>query len=168
MTNSNRNHLERMVVSRKQTALMLDSTKWANDFTWDEIYQLAEYVDAYQCRKGTVLLEQGQSDQKMMIILSGKVDVMKRRSETESQHLATLKAGQTLGEMSIVDKEPRSAMAYAKTGVKFLSLTKENLDQLATNHPALAYAFQCKISRMLSKRLRLASGMLVELNNLDA
>ena len=157
--------LERLTIPKDQIALILDSPQWANDFKWQQILQLAAYFEAYRCKRGVVLLEQGEADRRMMVIVSGIVDIVKRRGSQEPQQLAKLRAGHTLGEMSMIDDEPRSASAVTASGVKLLLITKESVDRLAVENPSLGYEFVLKISRMLSQRLRLTTGMLIELNN---
>ena len=156
--------MERLSIPKDRIALMLDSTQWANDFDWEQILQLAKYFAAYRCRRGTILVEQGETDQRMMLIVSGQVNIVKDSKDDAAQVLATLRAGHSLGEMSMVDKEPRSATAQAVTGVQLLMITEANAQKLAADNPYLAYCFITKICRMLSQRLRRTSGMLIELN----
>lgn len=161
----NTQELERLTIPKDRIALMLDSTQWANDFDWEQILKLASYFAAYRCRRGTILVKQGEVDQRMMLIVSGQVNILKETSEDNSQVLATLRGGHSLGEMAMVDKEPRSATAVAASGVQLLMITHANIRRLATENPYLAYCFVTKICRMLSQRLRRTSGMLLEFND---
>ncbi len=154
--------LERITFSKIRIAELLDSTRWANEFSWEDIVQLAAYFDAYKARKGAVIVKEGHGDQRMAIIVSGHIDIVKRLSNLKTKPLAKLRTGQTLGEMSMIDNEPRSATAIAATEVELLIMSRASFIKLGDEKPKLALALTLKLARMLSQRLRSTSGQLVE------
>jgi CRP-like cAMP-binding protein len=62
----------------------------------------------------------------------------------------------------LIDDEPRSATARVTRPAELLVLTKESFERMSREHPRLALQFTFTIARLLSRRLRLASGMLVD------
>jgi CRP-like cAMP-binding protein len=64
--------------------------------------------------------------------------------------------------MALIDDEPRSATARVTQPAQLLVLTKDRFERIGTEHPRLALLFTFTVARLLSKRLRLASGMLVD------
>jgi len=68
--------------------------------------------------------------------------------------LTTLRAPDFFGEMSLIDKEYRSATVRARTEATMLHLTAENLAGFRKNHKD-GFAFVViNIARVLSNRLR--------------
>ena len=68
----------------------------------------------------------------------------------------------SLGEMTIVDGEPRSATAVAVASSTLAVLTQENFLLIMRDKPALSAKLLLKIAQLLSQRLRLTSGILVD------
>ena len=71
-------------------------------------------------------------------------------------------AGKTLGEMAVVDGEPRSATCVAKRECVLLLLTKDNFQCIVRQRPGLAVKLLVVIAKLLSQRLRQVSGVLVD------
>lgn len=146
----------------KKRAEFLDQTRWANDFSWKEIESLASYMDLYRAAKGETLFLEGNEGDSLIIIVKGSVHVEKENMGRKKKGMATLGSGQTLGEMSLIDGERRSATAMAATDLLYLVLTKPGLDLLIEEKPGLAVKFVMKTARFLSQRLRKTSGDLAD------
>ena len=77
--------------------------------------------------------------------------------------LALLGPGDWFGEMSIVDVQPRSATVRALAPGRLLRITAADLDALY-RHDVKSYALiVLNIARELSRRLRVADGILADL-----
>lgn len=72
----------------------------------------------------------------------------------ESHHLATFGRGDFLGEMTFLDREPRSADAIAFTDVDLFVLSRARFDTLAGEHKRLAMQLFEGVARTLAIRLR--------------
>ncbi len=160
--------LHKLVCSDEELANKLDMTRWANDFSWDQICTISQYLDAYKASAGTVIFEEGSSDNTMAIVTDGSIDIIKKESGSTANVIANIFQSQSFGEMSLIDGETRSAQAVARTNVELLFLSKENLYKLRQQNPGLAFDLLWIISQMLSQRLRRTSGNLVALMNKDA
>lgn len=143
-------------------AELLDGTHWANSLSWNQLVHLGVYFKAYEAPKGAVIFQEGQVERSMGIIVSGQIDITKADQQLKATVLARLRAGQTFGEMSLIDDEPRSATAVAASDSVILFITKDNFLRLSRELPPLAFAVLWKVSRQLSQRLRRASGQLVD------
>jgi CRP-like cAMP-binding protein len=64
--------------------------------------------------------------------------------------------------MALIDQERRSATCRAESDCELLTISTESLHKLSVEHPRLAYRFMFCLARLLSRRLRRTSGMLVE------
>jgi len=76
--------------------------------------------------------------------------------------VVTVQAGRGLGEMSMVDKEPRSATVIVVEPAVLAVLTQESFALITRDKPALAANILLKIAQLLSQRLRYTSGVLVD------
>jgi CRP/FNR family transcriptional regulator, cyclic AMP receptor protein len=106
--------------------------------------------------EGQILFREGDPADGVFRLLSGTVDVL-RELDGDLILLGTVGAGQLVGEMGVVEKQPRSATVRAASGVEaeFLNPT-EFLDQIV-NSPRAAR----ELIQRLSQRLREADDRIV-------
>lgn len=161
--NNDGKKMTKLDCGHERLAEMLDQTQWASEFSWNQLHKISHYMQGWKADKGTVIFEEGNIDQSMSIIVKGSVDIVKADHEQHSRTIATIHAPQSLGEMCLLDGEPRSAQAKAVTDVVMLVLTKDDFFALAKDAPLLAVKLLWKISSMISRRLRKTSGQFVEL-----
>jgi len=154
--------MKRLEFTSEQLAEKLDRTQWANEFSWEQIKGIAIYIQAYEAKMGTVIFNEGDTDQSMGILIKGAVDIIKSDHEQMDKVIATLRPPQTFGEMSLIDGEPRSAKAIAAGDVIILMINKESFFEMSKSTPSLALKLIWKIAGMISRRLRMTSGQLIE------
>jgi len=141
----------------------LDKTQWAKGFQWAEIVVIAQVMSVYTVKRDTVLWQEGHAEHYMGILAKGKVDILKSDHKGgDYTKIASISAGQSLGEMCLIDQEPRSAQAVAATDLVLLLLTGPNLTRLRDENPLIAYKLLWKLAQMLSQRLRKTSGQLID------
>jgi CRP-like cAMP-binding protein len=98
---------------------------------------------------GEIIFHEGDSNQELYVIVSGKVDIVKHFGATP-RTLATMHAGDFFGELAIFEDRPRSADAVgAEQGILFV-LSPERFRQIVLQEPAIAF----EIFRVLSLRIR--------------
>jgi CRP-like cAMP-binding protein len=100
-------------------------------------------------KDGEVIFREGDKGNRMYAIQFGKVTIKKKTSSGEID-MATLEAGDIFGEMSLFDKQPRSATAVACGNARILSIDKGKFFATASRDPTLAF----KILQSLSQRIR--------------
>jgi CRP-like cAMP-binding protein len=83
------------------------------------------------------------------MIDTGKVKITRMVQKTEVE-LKILSAGEFVGEMAIIDSEPRSANALAMEECKLIKMDKASFEETLQNNSLFAENFV----RFLSKRLR--------------
>jgi CRP/FNR family cyclic AMP-dependent transcriptional regulator len=82
---------------------------------------------------GQVIFRRGDAPGGMYVIRAGRVAVLRTEDDAEPS-LATLKAGDFFGEMSLFDGKPRSATVKAIGDVEVEAVTKEQLaEQVGTD-----------------------------------
>lgn len=98
---------------------------------------------------GEPIVRQGEPGDCMYVIQSGEVEVVQSSSGSE-QRLAILKAGDFFGEMSIFEREFRSATVRAKGEARVLKVDKRTLLRRMKEDPLLAF----NLLQTMSRRIR--------------
>jgi len=111
-------------------------------------------------RAGETIFRRGDAGDELYLIRRGAVRVMLPLGEGLSHHLATFRRGVFFGEMSFLDREPRSADAVAYTDAELYALSRERFDALAAGHKRLAISLFEELARSLAIRLRYANAEL--------
>lgn len=106
-------------------------------------------------KKGDVIVKQGDTDQKLYIILTGAVDVMR-----DGRKVAELGEMEFFGEMSLVDGEPRSADVVGQKDGGMLVFSRESIESLLQVEPGLAVRVLWPLCQLISQRLRKTSEQL--------
>jgi CRP-like cAMP-binding protein len=96
-----------------------------------------------------VICRQGEPGDRMYVVQSGRAKVI--REDGGSQVIVgELKKGDVFGEMSIFDRQPRSATVRADGRARMLTLDKRAFLKRVHEDPSLAYT----ILQRMSQRLR--------------
>jgi len=154
----------------QQPQLMLHS-ELLQDFTPAEADILGQAMLRVRAQPGQVLIAEDESSDWMLLLLAGTVDVGKRRIGADADahqpgditRLAVLKEGAILGEMSMLDGEPRYASCWALSEVEAAVLTRAAVAGLITSQPAVGAKLLVKITQLLAQRLRNTSNRLVKM-----
>ena len=142
---------------------MLEGADMFRDFSRQEIETIAHYIQAYSAPIASTVLQEGDKESYMFIVAEGKIDIYKSGVDYKNdKKLATVRAGKTIGEMSLIDGMPHSASAIVSEPAKLLLITRNNFESLTQNHPEVALILIKKIATLMSLRLRQTSGILVD------
>jgi CRP-like cAMP-binding protein len=98
----------------------------------DELARVVTAVRAVELEAGTDLFLQGEAGNSLYLVEHGTVSVI--RGDVE---VATLGAGETVGEMAVLTGAPRSATVRANTPVRLLRVPKQAFDDLLGVSPML-------------------------------
>lgn len=109
---------------------------------------------------GEVLAHQGEAGDAMFVIVSGEVRVCTIKNGKEVE-IARRRAGDYVGEMALVNREPRMATLIAVSEVRALCIDQQSFEGLLRDRPEVCLA----IIRTLSVRLRESAQRLEELTN---
>ncbi len=135
------------------------------DFTLAEADIVGAAMLGARATAGQVLVAEGEVGDWMLVVLSGTVDVTRRvgADQGETVRLAVIRAGATVGEMSMLDGEPRYASCTAIDAVEFAVLTRQAVARLIHEHPAVGAKLLVKITQLLAQRLRNTTQQLTRL-----
>ena len=153
-----------------QQTELLQVSPLMRDFTPAEADLLGASMVRVRAQPGQVLIAEGEASDWMMLLLRGTVDVGKRKIGAEvdkeepgdTTRLAVLKEGAVLGEMSMLDGEPRYASCWALSEVEAAVLTRAAVARLISAHPGVGAKLLVKLTQLLAQRLRNTSSQLVK------
>ena len=119
-----------------------------------EMEYLAELARPLHFKSGQLVFEEGAPGDSIFVIARGEVEVVQKQPSGSSRTLASLSAPAFFGEMSLIDKENRSATARAMSDIDLLQLTVENLAAFRRQFRDGFTFVVINIARVLSSRLR--------------
>lgn len=141
---------------------LLEKSGWMDELAPGQLQVMARYLGAYRAPKAKTIFLEGAREAFLCVVVSGKVTITKENSAHRKRELVNLGRGRILGELSLVDGEPRSATAVAAEESVLLVLTKAGFDRLSDDFPRLALQLLARVTRTVSQKLRQTSGILVE------
>jgi CRP-like cAMP-binding protein len=141
---------------------MIECAQIFNELPRADIEVLAGYARAYEVEKGAAIFREGEKGTFLCIVIEGKVDVLKESDTRERKKITTIRAGKTMGEMSILDDLPHSATTVAAEKTKLVLITRNNFDRMTEQHPILGIKIVRCIARLISLRLRQTTGILLD------
>jgi len=97
----------------------------------------------------------------MVLLIEGKIEVFKQDRQDAPRLIAVIAPGQSFGEMSMIDGEPRFATCVAAESCLIAVLSRENLARIILEQPSLGAKILMELVLMLSQRLRRTSTKLM-------
>lgn len=135
------------------------------NFSAREVHALAQFMDVYRAEAGIEIIREGDGGDFMLMLIEGRVQVSKRDRWNTPQVLAVIDPGKTLGEMSMIDGEPRFATCVALEPALIAVLDRESLARVIVEQPLLGAKMLMELVLMLSQRLRATSARLLGLHD---
>jgi CRP-like cAMP-binding protein len=112
---------------------------------------------------GEVLLREGDPACSMFIVHDGEIEIFKGGKSRPEQTLALLKQGDCVGEMSLIDIQPRSATARARGAAVLYVLELAEIAKLYGSDVEAYALLILNISREISRRLRCADELIASM-----
>ena len=144
-----------------ELATLLGRAPLFAEFSLDDIKALSEYMGVYRADANETIIREGAVGDYLLLIIRGEVDILKTGFAHEQQHMTTVGAGTTIGEMSMIDGEPRFATCRTTQATTFGVLTRDNMAKIILEQPQLGAKILVKLVTMLSARLRQTSAKLM-------
>ncbi len=95
---------------------------------------------------GQIIFAEGQlDDDRMYAVLDGEVEIVRQQ-----RLLETILPGGVFGEMALLDQQPRSASAIAKTDCRVAAIAEKRFTLLVSQNPH----FALEMMRLLAERVR--------------
>ncbi|MFN9491404.1 MAG: cyclic nucleotide-binding domain-containing protein [Betaproteobacteria bacterium] len=140
---------------------LVGKSQFFTEFSREDISSMAGYMEVYRAQPGEIIIREGDEGDFMLLIVGGEIDILKKNQRGEQQHMTTAGPGMTLGEMSMIDGEPRFATCMASQPTTFAVLTRDSMAKIILDHSGLGSKILVKMVTMLSLRLRQTSAKLM-------
>ena len=105
----------------------------------EEIAAIVPLIDTRAYAPGTTIIRKGDPGDCLFIVEEGRIVI---RDPDSGLEVATLEAGDVLGEMALVTGEARSADAIAATECRVWTIMKDDFDRAIASSPHLAQAMK--------------------------
>ena len=128
-----------------EKTIILKSVDLFHNIPGDVLTRIAQIAEELRCEQNHAIFKEGDHGDSMFVIISGKVDVI------QNDHSITqLERGTCIGEMALLDQEPRSADAITLEESVLLKIDQEGFFQLMASNPEIMK----QIVKILTRRVR--------------
>jgi CRP-like cAMP-binding protein len=140
---------------------MISYSPLFENFNLAEIRLLSHFMQAYRAEPGIEIIREGEPGDFMMLLIEGRIEVFKQDRWNAPRLIALIEPGKTVGEMSMIDGEPRFATCVAAERCMIAVLSRESLARIIIEQPILGAKILMELVLMLSQRLRQTSSRLL-------
>jgi CRP-like cAMP-binding protein len=126
----------------------------------DQIIEAATVVDI---AAGVQLIGEGELATSLFVVCEGELEICKRGTHGSEFRLAVLRSGDCVGEMSLIDIQPRSATVRTLAPTSLFRLDHAQIGKLYRSHPEVYTLLVMNIAREISRRLRRADQVLADM-----
>ena len=127
-----------------------------------ELIQLSKLVTHKKYEKSDMVLAEGDMGDSLFVVKNGQFRAFVIRNGIEQQ-LATFNVGDSFGEMSLIDKQPRSASISALSDGELLEFTKESFETIMGYSQKLQIKLLQNLVNDVSLKLRRTNDRLLHL-----
>ncbi len=131
----------------------------------DELERVLTLAFTKDYKKNYTLFFEGMAGGIMYVIIKGQIDIFKNTQNGEENFLASLKTGDYLGEISLIEEDKRSATAKIAEESKLLVITRKCFNDMIYKEPRIASKILFNIAKKLSYRLKDMNERLIKLEN---
>ena len=110
------------------------------DLSDEEARRLATFATETSAAEGQILMKEGDYSTELIAIEEGTADVIRG-----GQKIASLKQGDLIGEMGLLEREPRNADVIATSPMRLLKLTHWEIRRMSQDTVA-------RIEKMIQQR----------------
>lgn len=140
--------------SRKRRPLRLAEFEFFTGLSPQALVMLENSVEEVKYSEGQKIFSQGDAGGDIYFIKKGAVRILLPLANGTTRHVTTFSRGDFFGDMSFLDREPRSADAAAAEDVELFRLSRARFDLLAADYPEIAVIFFSRLAYEISHRLR--------------
>lgn len=136
-----------------------------SDLSPKQCDDLSAITTVRELANGEVLIEEGECDETLHIVGSGRLSVERKAYGGTNVMLHVLKPGDLAGEMGFVDGTEHTATLSALGETVIISLRRQDLESILPDNPELVYGVMRGIIRTAHRILREMNLQHVELTN---
>lgn len=126
----------------------------------DDLRHVADALVEENYLSGDIVFERGDRGDNMYVIIEGEIGIL---IEKNNGYVTRMTAGETFGEMNLLDDLPRSASAIVIKDTSVLKLSQPKLRGLLVSYPELGLG----MLKTMSLKLRSTTKMVMENDKAD-
>lgn len=142
----------------QQAANLLRSPRTSIPLSAEDAARVVHYMRLVNFPRGSVLFREGDDSRSnyMLLLLEGEVsvDTAHGAGSEPAVPISVLGPGSVIGEMALIDGAPRSASCTAVSSVVAAGMSRQGLELLLTEHPAVAARLLIVLAQFTAERLR--------------
>ena len=138
-------HKEDSLYSLLEKTFFLKTVELFRNIPGDILADIAQISEEIRFEKEHLIFKEGEHGDHMFVVISGNVDIIQN-----GHVIAELETGSCIGEMALLDQEPRSADAKTTADTVLLQIHQEGFYQLMASNPRIMQ----EIVKMLTNRIR--------------
>jgi CRP-like cAMP-binding protein len=145
----------------------LSKSKLAIEMNEEQRKALTAVMTLRDLARGEVIVQEGESDDHLYLVVSGGVAVVKASGggSDDEVTLNVIRPGEVVGELSFLDGATRYASLVALDGTRVIGLSRGALEGLLDTNPQLVYRVMRAIVRVVHDLQRRLSMQTAELTN---
>jgi CRP/FNR family transcriptional regulator, cyclic AMP receptor protein len=129
----------------------------------EAVAQLAASAHVVTAPRGQVLFVEGDPSDRLYVVLSGRIRIFRTGADGAELVLSYLTAGESIGELSVIDELPRSASASVVERARLITVPAGRMRDLLVGHPEAMLA----VAKDLARTVRRLTGATADLVFLD-
>jgi glutaminase len=127
------NRLLSTVVPHGIRSVTLAEHEMCTGFDRKALATLEQMLEPRRYAQGAMIVRQGDRADEVFLLMSGNVSVTIELPGGELRRLSTVSPGMTFGELTVIDRSPRTADVHADTPVECLVLPAAAFDRMTTD-----------------------------------
>jgi CRP-like cAMP-binding protein len=128
-----------------------------SQMTAKDLERMADHAQVQEYQKGELIIKEGERDNRLFVVISGRVEAVKRLGQRDEKLLGAFGPQAYFGEMAMIDDLARSASVVATEDTRVLCLEQLDLHREMAEYPHMAL----ELLQMMSRRLRTAEKFIV-------
>jgi len=127
-----------------------------------ELEVVAGMVEIRSIRAGERIFVEGDAADWLAFVIEGKFSITKQGAHQQPITVSREYRSRILGEMAVIDGEPRSATCTSASNARLAVLRASDFEMLGEGYPRVGFRLLRDVAKIISARLRSTSGRLVD------
>lgn len=123
------------------------------ELTEEQARLLTEKLGVRRLKDGELLVSEGEADQTLFVLASGRLSVTSRDVDGTEQTIYIMKEGECAGTRAFVEQSPRKATLRAVGDATVYTLTPADFESLPDSHPRVAFLVMRALFRVTHANL---------------
>jgi CRP-like cAMP-binding protein len=141
------------ILSTQAQQLIRNNPLFSN-LTEDQLGELLDMMYEEKVSVGVNIVQEGEPGDTLYIIRSGRAEVLKEDDHGDFHHIAMLKTGDVIGEISLIDDRPRSATVRAVENTQLIALPVADLKAKSKPEVSIENILKVNFAKTMSQNIR--------------